>query len=124
MLDVMTKLAIGLGINFPMTIILATVIHRYRFGSTQDLDFIHGTKSKRIPKRKIMMLLFLSATRIPDGISKILLPYLEAVQCVFHLCIHDRDFVHGVAITKNTMTAVQYSCRTILVLTPECIKSG
>ena len=53
-----------------------------------------------------------------------LLPYLEAPQCGYHLCVHDRDFVPGVAITKNIMTAIQCSRRTILVLSPNFIKSG
>ena len=53
-----------------------------------------------------------------------LLPYLEAPQCGFHLCVHERDFVPGVAITKNITTAIEYSRRTILVLSPDFIKSG
>ena len=53
-----------------------------------------------------------------------LFPYLEAPQCGFHLCVHERDFVPGVAITKNIMTAIQHSRRTILVLSPDFIKSG
>ena len=52
------------------------------------------------------------------------MPYLEAPQCGFHLCVHDRDFVPGITITKNIMTAIEYSRRTILVLTPDFIKSG
>ena len=59
-----------------------------------------------------------------DWVLNTLLPYLEAPQCGFHLCVHDRDFVPGVAITKNIMTAIQYSRRTILVLSPNFIKSG
>ena len=53
-----------------------------------------------------------------------LLPFLEAPQCGFHLCVHDRDFVPGATINKNITTAIKYSCRTILVLTPDFIKSG
>ena len=59
-----------------------------------------------------------------DWVLRTLLPYLEAPQCGFHLCVHDRDFVPGVAITKNIMTAIEYSHRTILVLTPNFMKSG
>ena len=57
-------------------------------------------------------------------VARTLLPYLEAPQCGFHLCVHERDFVPGVAITKNIMTAIQCSRRTILVLSPNFIKSG
>ena len=59
-----------------------------------------------------------------NWVAGTLLPYLEAPQCGYHLCVHDRDFVPGVAITKNIMTAIQYSRRTILVLSPNLIKSG
>ena len=52
------------------------------------------------------------------------MPYLKDPQCGFHLCVHDRDFVPSVAITKNIMTATEYSHRTILVLIPNFIKSG
>ena len=57
-------------------------------------------------------------------VLKTLLPYLEVPQCGFHLCVHDRDFVPGTAITKNIMAAIKYSRSTILVLTPDFIKSG
>ena len=59
-----------------------------------------------------------------DWVLNTLLPYLEAPQCGYHLCVHERDFVPGVAITKNIMTAIQYSRRTIMVLSPDFIKSG
>ena len=59
-----------------------------------------------------------------DWVLNTLLPKLEDSEHGFHLCVHDRDFVPGVAITKNTMTAIQYSRRTILVLSPDFIKSG
>ncbi len=53
-----------------------------------------------------------------------LVPYLEAPQCGFHLCVHLRDFVPGVAITKNITTAIECSRRTILVLSPNFLNSG
>ena len=59
-----------------------------------------------------------------DWMLNTLLSYLEAPQCGFHLCVHERDFVPGVAITKNITTAIQYSRRTILDLSPDFIKSG
>ncbi len=57
-------------------------------------------------------------------VFKTLLPYLEAPQCGFHLCVHERDFVPGANITTNIMTAIQYSRRTILVLSPSFLQSG
>ncbi len=53
-----------------------------------------------------------------------LLPYLEAPQCGFHLCVHQRDFVPGVTISKNIATAIKYSRRTIVVLSPNFLQSG
>ena len=59
-----------------------------------------------------------------DWVLNTLLPQLEDPEHGFHLCVHDRDFVSGVAMTKNIITAIQYSRRTILVLSPDFIKSG
>ncbi len=53
-----------------------------------------------------------------------LVPYLEAPQCGFHLSIHQRDFVPGIAISKNITMAIEYSRRTILVLSPNFLQSG
>ena len=59
-----------------------------------------------------------------DWVFDTLMPHLEAPQCGYHLCVHDRDFVPGATINKNIITAIKYSRRTILVLTPDFIKSG
>ena len=52
-----------------------------------------------------------------------LMPFLESEQNQFQLCVHVRDFVPGVTITKNIMTAIDCSRRTILVLSKEFLKS-
>ena len=49
-----------------------------------------------------------------DWVLNTLLPKLEDPEHGFHLCVHDRDFVPGVAITKNIMTAIQYSIELFL----------
>ena len=52
-----------------------------------------------------------------------LMPFLESEKNQFQLCVHVRDFVPGVTITKNIMTAIDCSRRTILVLSREFLKS-
>ncbi len=52
-----------------------------------------------------------------------LMPFLESEKNQFQLCVHVRDFVPGVTITKNIMTAIDCSRRTILVLSKEFLKS-
>ena len=57
-------------------------------------------------------------------VCKTLLPYLEAPQCGFHLCVHQRDFVPTATICENITQAIKYSRRTILVLSPNFVQSG
>ena len=90
----------------------------------QDLVSIFGIKFQRTPEEKDYDAFVAFCCKDADWVFNTLMSYLEAPQCGFHICVHDRDFVPGVAITKNIMTAIQYSRRTILVLTPEFLKSG
>ena len=118
---------IGLAITFILTIILATVIYKYkgyikvwlyaRFG------FHPWDKVKENPQDKDYDAFVFFCHKDADWVLKTLLPYLEAPQCGFHLCVHDRDFVPGATITKNITTAIEFSRRTILVLSPDFIKS-
>ena len=126
--SVMQYALIGVASVFALTMILATVIYRYkgyikiwlytRFG------FHPWDKVKENLQEKDYDAFVSFCRKDVDWVLKTLLPYLEAPQCGFHLCVHDRDFVPGVTITKNIMTAIKCSRRTILVLTPDFIKSG
>ena len=119
---------IGLSVTFTLTIILATVIYKYkgyikvwlyaRFG------FHPWDNVKENHEEKDYDAFVSFCHKDADWVLNTLLPYLEAPQCGFHLCVHDRDFVPGATINKNITTAIKFSRRTILVLTPDFIKSG
>ena len=119
---------IGVASAFVLTIVFVIVIYRYR-GHIKILiytrfGFHPWDRVKENPQEKDYDAFVSFCRKDSDWVLKTLLPYLEAPQCGFHLCIHDRDFVPGATITKNIMTAIEYSRRTILVLTPDFIKSG
>ena len=127
--DLVTHGLIGLAATFTVTIILAILIHRYkgyiklwlytRFG-IHIWDKIEETNLKDMDYDA-----FIAYSRKDERwVLDTLMPHLEAPQCGFHLCIHDRDFVPGVAILENIGTAVEHSCRTILVVSPNFLKSG
>ena len=126
--DPLIHALIGLAVTFSLIAIMAIVIYKYkgyikvwlyaRFG------FHPWDNVKENPEEKDYDAFVSFCRKDENWVLKTLLPYLEAPQCGFHLCVHDRDFVPGAAITKNITTAIEYSRRTILVLTPDFIKSG
>ena len=126
--DFIQNLAIGVGVAFPLTIILIFVIFRYRgyikIWLYTRFGFHPWDQVKENPEEKDYDAFVSFCHKDLHWVAGTLLPYLEAPQCGYHLCVHERDFVPGVAITKNIMTAIQYSRRTILVLSPNFIKSG
>ena len=119
---------ICLAVIFILTIILASVIYKYKGYIKVWLyvrfHFHPWDNIKENPQDKDYDAFVSFSRKDADLVLKILLPYLEAPQCGFHLCVQDRDFVPGATITKNITTAIKYSRRTILVLTPDFIKSG
>ena len=119
---------VGLGVAFVLIGILVTVIYRYRgyikVWLYARFGFHPWDRVKENPQLKDYDAFVAYCRKDVGWVLKTLLPYLEAPQCGYHLCVHDRDFVPGVAITKNIMTAIEYSRRTILVLTPDFLKSG
>ena len=119
---------IGLAFGIVLTIVLGTAIYRYRgyikVWLYTRFSFHPWDKVKEKPQEKDYDAFVSFCRKDADWVLKTLLPYLEAPKCGFHLCVRDRDFVPGVTITKNIMTAIEYSRRTILVLTPDFIKSG
>ena len=125
--SVMKYALIGVASVFILTIMLATLIYKYRGYIKIWLFTRFGShpwdKVKENIQEKDYDAFVSFCHKDVDWALKTLLLYLEAPQCGFHLCVHDRDFVPGVAIIKNIMTAIKYSQWTILVLTPDFIKS-
>ena len=119
---------IGLGVVIGVTLVLGILLYRKRghikIWLYARLGCHPWDKVKENPEEKDYDAFVSYCRKDVDWVLNTLLPYLEAPQCGFHLCVHDRDFVPGVAITKNIMTAIQYSRRTILILSPNFIKSG
>ena len=113
---------------FLLTIIVATVIYKYRgyikIWLYARFGFHPWDQVKENLQEKDYDAFVAFCHKDANWVLKTMLPYLEAPQCGFHLCVHDRDFVPGATITKNITTAIKYSRRTILVLTPDFIKSG
>ena len=126
--DFIQQLAVGVGVAFPLTIILIFVIFRYRghikIWLYTRFGFHPWDQVNENPEEKDYDAFVSFCHKDLHWVAGTLMPYLEAPQCGYHLCVHDRDFVPGVAITKNIMTAIQYSRRTILILSPNFIKSG
>ena len=119
---------IGLAVAVVITALLIGIICKYRrhikIWVYTRFGFHPWDKVDENPEEKDYDAFVSYCRKDVDWVLDTLLPYLEAPQCGFHLCIHERDFVPGVAITKNIMTDIQYSRRTILVLSPDFIKSG
>ena len=119
---------IGLAVAVVITALFIGIIYKYRrhikIWLYTRFGFHPWDKVDENPEEKDYDAFVSYCRKDVDWVLGTLLPYLEAPQCGFHLCIHERDFVPGVAITKNIMTAIQYSRRTILVLSPDFIKSG
>ena len=119
---------IGLAVTVVITALLIGIIYKYRkhikIWLYTRFGFHPWDKGDENPEEKDYDAFVSYCRKDVDWVLNALLPYLEAPQCGFHLCVHERDFVPGVAITKNIMTAIQYSRRTILVLSPDFIKSG
>ncbi|WAR24798.1 TOLL-like protein [Mya arenaria] len=63
-----------------------------------------------------------SCPRDEDFVLNQLYPRLEG-DMKFKLCIHFRDFLPGEAIANNIVKAIESSRRTIIVLSPEYVKS-
>ena len=119
---------IGTASAFALTIILTTVIYRYRgyikIWLYTRFGFHPWDRVKENPQEKDYDAFVSFSCKDANWVLKTLLPHLEAPQYGFHLCVHDRDFVPGVAIIKNIMTAIECSRQTILILTPDFTKSG
>ena len=119
---------IGLGVSVAFVSVSLILIFKYRgilkIWLYTRFGFHPWDKGDDDPKEKDYDAFVSYCNKDLKWVAGTLLPYLEAPQCGFHLCVHERDFVPGVAITKNITTAIEYSRRTILVLSPDFIKSG
>ena len=119
---------IGLGVAIGITLVFGVLLYRKRghikIWLYARFGFHPWDRVNENPEEKDYDAFVSYCRKDVDWVLDTLLPYLEAPQCGFHLCVHERDFVPGVAITKNIMTAIQCSRRTILVLSPNFIKSG
>ena len=126
--DPLLHALIGLAVTVVLVAIFITVVYRYRgyikIWLYTRFGFHPWDQSRENTDNKDYDAFVSFCHKDSRWVIGTLLPYLEAPQCGFHLCVHNRDFVPGVAITKNIMTAIEYSRRTILVLTPDFIKSG
>ena len=111
---------------FAFTITVGLVTYRYRrhikILLCMKCGFHPWDKVKENPKLKDYDAFVSFCRKDKDWVFKTIMPKLEG-EYGFHLCVHDRDFVPGAAITKNIMHAIDSSQRTILVLTPNFIKS-
>ena len=117
---------IGLGTAFLLTIILATIIYRYkghikiwlytRFG------FHPWDKVKENINEKEYDAFVSYHSNDWDWVLDTLMPQLEE-EYGFKLCVHERDFDLGIEIKDNITKAINLSRRTIVILTPEYAKS-
>ncbi len=122
------NLIIATGVTVPLLALAAVLVYRYRkhikIWLYSRFGFHPWDKVKENPEDKDYDAFVSYSQKDEAWVLKTLLPYLEAPQLGFHLCVHLRDFVPGATISTNIMTAIQYSRRVILVLSPDFIKSG
>ena len=125
--DPLIHALIGLAVTVILVVILLTVIYRYRgyikVWLYARFDFHPWDKVQENPQEMDYDAFVSFSRKDANWVFDTLMPHLEAPQCGFHLCVHDRDFVPGATINKNITTAIKYSRRAILVLTPDFIKS-
>ena len=125
--DQLIHALIGLAVTVILVVILLTVTYRYRgyikVWLYARFGFHPWDKVQENPQEMDYDAFVSFSRKDANWVFDTLMPHLEAPQCGFHLCVHDRDFVPGATINKNITTAIKYSRRTILILTPDFIKS-
>ena len=124
--DPLKHALIGLGVTVTLAIILAIVIYRYRghikLWLFTRFGFHPWDRVKENLQEKNYDAFIAFCHDDDKWVFDTLMPKLED-EYGFHLCIHDRDFVPGAAITENIITAIESSRRVILVLTPNFVES-
>ena len=124
--DPLKHALIGLGMTATLAIMLAIVICRYRghikLWLFTRFGFHPWDRVKENLQEKNYDAFIAFCHDDDEWVFDTLRPKLED-EHGFHLCIHDRDFVPGAAITENIITAIESSRRVILVLTPNFVES-
>ncbi|XP_070574425.1 toll-like receptor 13 [Ptychodera flava] len=120
-------LAVGLSISAALLVVVVAVAVHYRWHIKYAI-FLIQLKAKgyvRIPDPEKKYDAFISFNSgDEEWVQYTLVPYLEG-NCTtnFKVCVHYKDFIPGKSIIENILDSIENSRKTILVLSPNFVKS-